>query len=1338
MLRRLVLLTALSVIAITSPVRAQWVKLNTFPSPVDAVYFMDQLGASNIGFVGLIDGEIWKTTDNGISWTKMTVSVSFVQDVVQFVFRNTNQGWAAPRSGPLLTTTDGGVTWTASSLNSNWGWVSVGICTASGELLAVDRQNADYKSTDFGTTWTTFGSSNMNGLSFSGMQGITSTYLSTSLLYSTDGGLTWANSNPGMPEEIWSPYLVPNTSTGFAASEIKQDVWRTVNGGASWTLVYNFSPMQLTGTVMGTANAMFLQTTGNGFYYSSNQGTSWNSICGPSAAGDSRFYTRGKEIFASEANTRSLWYNPDGTKTGAGVLSLEKTVLSITGVRCRQTDSMIRIQIVSSCAGGTLVKAQILKGAPSFAVNSVLLPKTINGKDSIAVNYMPSKGLRDTGTLLLEFLNGGVTTDTLITLYGVGSQSVNYSHNANVYLYSPFACSERDSSVIITNLSCDTLTLTSASLSDSSHFQIVAANLPARLGPYGSDTILIRVTSRTDGTFTSLLRLLLQATTGTIRDSIPLRYDVTQGAQALFGSLELAFADRCISLDTSFQIASTPCDSLRLLLASLLDTTVFRMSAISLPMTIPAGGAVVLPIHVVAQPKGDYSTLLHVRYLSGQRLIDTTITVKLKVAADLPVAMHYTYPSLDFGALNVPCEASSIDFSIGDSLCRDMQVTNITIDPADPDFTLDTITFPVTVRSWDSMRVRLHFKPTKTGTFTHNIRVTMRAEDGRTVDTLIPVYAQGISQFKDTLLTPVLRFDTILQCGQQELVGDLINLSCNDIRALRTILGDTTNFEIISPTFPQTIPSGDTLHIRFRLKPERSGSLGDSVTVMVHNPVDGKDYPTKIALSAYVQPIVRKDSLVSTRFEHLTVPPCGSTKDSVTIYNLGTCEDIVINSLDQFGYPGATFDPRPTLPIILHPGDGVHAGDSVKFVFDIIPNVDTKDSTNVHVKGLNIDTTLTLVYQCLPGAHVMILAAKDSVFQTRPCVSVPKHYFITSTGCSDVIVDNVLLAGLTGQTQFGMTGLPKLPVTLKPRDTLRFDITFDPDGTGDSTATLEVRSNQASFARQIALNGQLIGTIPNARLAIVANDMTHALKSPSGVPVAIKVLAVDGIGDSCALQTISFDIRYNWNLLTRGNITFANGWSPVDNTEHDGGLLSITMHKDAAGSIADSAVLAEIPFTTTLGDSVGTDIRLENLHLNATDANYARCILSWQAIGDSVRYTTTDTCGNLAERSLINGNPNLDRISVHPNPGLLSNGHGRTTLTLTLAGRSSVRISVRDMLGREYEPMNYELAAGEQSVDIDLPQASEGAYFVTVEAAGADGAKEWHSRVTRKLLIQGQ
>ncbi len=1324
------LVSALACAIAPSAATAQWSVVKTFPSGIYSVYFQDQVGAGTTGFVGLYDGEIWRTVDNGVTWSATTTPSLFNATVQQFAFRSTTQGWCATATG-VWTTIDGGLHWTALSVNGDM--VSIGYNAATSELIAINWTGMAYHSNDLGVTWTTFAPPQQNGVTFSGLNGVISTYMpNQSFLFSIDGGLTWAAPSPTLQTECWSPFGVPGSTMFFAVAEHTGPLFRSTNGGASWSNPYTFAYLP-TGCIMGTLANLFVQTVSNGFYCSTDQGSHWYSVCGPTNNRDTRFYSKGKEVFAGDNASRNLWYNPDGTNSGNSTLSLDKMLVRLSGFRCRVTDSMIRVAMTGGCSGGVLTKAQILSGSPNFFLSLLNLPKIIIGRDSIAVGYSPSKSLQDSGQLLLEFTTGTRTIDTIISLYGTGQQSSNYAHAAQITMVAPYACVTKDSMLVITNLSCDTLTLTSALLSDSSHFHILpspaSSLLPKQIGPYDSAVVAVRVSSLRDGTFLSMLRLRILTAGGTqINDSVPFRLDVTQGGEALFGALSLAVLNRCVTTDTSFQIAATPCDSIVLLAASLSDTTVFRLTPIVLPHTIAASGAVALPILVVSQPKGNYTTLLHVRYLSGQQLVDTTITLTLAVQNDIPILATLSKSAIDMGAVNVPCDESAREFWVANSLCRNLTITKLAWDPPDGEYSFDSLALPITIGNGDSTHIHVRFKPDSVGGSTRVLRVTLNL-DGTEVDTLIPVTAQAVSSFRDTLLSPVLRFDTLRMCQQQDLEGDLINLTCDSIVAISTLLADTNNFVILSPNFPQKIGSHDTLHVKFRLKPRSSGELHDSATILVHNPVDGKDYPRTIALSGYVQPIVHLLAVDTTFIRLTSLPPCGSADSSVLLRNLGTCDDIVINKNSIGGYAGISFTSPLSLPDTLHPGD------SVRVYFHIAPNEDSLEQSQIRFTGLNIDTSIALTYATRPGAHALAFSKPDSVFQTRPCQSVTKTYWITDTGCGSLLVDSIALSALAGGTQFQLVALQKLPAVLQPRDTLRFTVQYDPNVAGDpANAILSVLSGQVHFARNIQLAGNVSGTIPTARIGIATHDLTQSMSSRAGVPVSVKVLMLDAVGDSSALQTVTLDLQYNWNLLTMSTITVAPGWSIVDSVEKAGGMLHLKLRHDLGGAVADSIVLAEIFYKTTIGDSIATDIAMTNLLLNDVDANYARCTLTSFATPRIVRYTTNDTCGNGYERDWINNNLILDVISLRPNPALKQNSGAHATLTLALGAASEVSVQIRDMLGREYAPFQSTLGAGTHAVEIDLTGAAEGAYFVTVEASSASG----HSRQSRKLLIQAE
>src|SRR5438876_3220146 len=81
-----------------APGVAQWALNHTFNSQVRSVYFLDQQGSGSTGFVGLTTTAIWRTTDNGASWTQMTTPGSAVPiQITGFSFKNTTQGWCSVR-----------------------------------------------------------------------------------------------------------------------------------------------------------------------------------------------------------------------------------------------------------------------------------------------------------------------------------------------------------------------------------------------------------------------------------------------------------------------------------------------------------------------------------------------------------------------------------------------------------------------------------------------------------------------------------------------------------------------------------------------------------------------------------------------------------------------------------------------------------------------------------------------------------------------------------------------------------------------------------------------------------------------------------------------------------------------------------------------------------------------------------------------------------------------------------------------------------------------------------------------------------------------------------------
>ncbi len=239
-------------------------------------------------FIVCNDGGIWKTTDNGNTFTNLNQNLTLTQfyrikaspfdpgrilggtqdNGTQQTFSTLN--WAAAyggdggevafnhfnsnfiigetQNGGLFRTTNGGTSWSQATSGINTGenvaWVAPIVEHPSNSgIFFVARQRV-YKSTNNGQSWTAV-SGNVNGSSSVREMAISvsnpSVLFATTgsqILLSTDDGVTWANKTNGLPARtITSVYFHPAdeniaviTFSGFGSDK----VYKTTDKGTSW------------------------------------------------------------------------------------------------------------------------------------------------------------------------------------------------------------------------------------------------------------------------------------------------------------------------------------------------------------------------------------------------------------------------------------------------------------------------------------------------------------------------------------------------------------------------------------------------------------------------------------------------------------------------------------------------------------------------------------------------------------------------------------------------------------------------------------------------------------------------------------------------------------------------------------------------------------------------------------------------------------------------------------------------------------------------------------------------------------------------------------------------
>jgi photosystem II stability/assembly factor-like uncharacterized protein len=285
-------------------------------------------------FIACNDGGIWKTTNNGSSFTNMNQNLTLTQfyriaaspftpsrilggtqdNGTQQTYSTLN--WAAAYGGDggevafnhfdanfiigetqyggLFRTTNGGSSWSQATSGINTGengaWVAPIIVhpNTSGTFYAA-RQRV-YRSTNNGGVWSAV-SGNVNGSSSVREMAISSSdpsimYATTgsNVFLSTDGGGTWTNKTAGLPNKtITSVYIHPGneniallTFSGFGTNK----VYKTTNMGTSWVSVHGNLPDSPVNDVLIYAddtqhpNSYFVGTD-VGVFFTQDDGSTW-------------------------------------------------------------------------------------------------------------------------------------------------------------------------------------------------------------------------------------------------------------------------------------------------------------------------------------------------------------------------------------------------------------------------------------------------------------------------------------------------------------------------------------------------------------------------------------------------------------------------------------------------------------------------------------------------------------------------------------------------------------------------------------------------------------------------------------------------------------------------------------------------------------------------------------------------------------------------------------------------------------------------------------------------------------------------------------------------------
>lgn len=702
----------------------QWKQvLNTggISNRVLSVCFPNQ--SKTIGFTGTELGDIFKTTDGGHTWRKVSVFTNLIYlRVTDFTFKDSLKGWASISAGfsaACLQTTDGGDTWTSINVPfsriqgsaiyyhkptnrlflSVWGDVDV---------FSVETS---WVSTDEGVSWSKWGTPTLNSCIFlNDKVGFVSSVAAgsndnpTNWLKTTDGGVSWNKSNYKV--EAWQPLFSQKVGAMYIAHDAESVISRSTDG-ENWTDISNPPPQYLTGCIKEGDCGLYIQSieTLPSFFLSKDGGLTWKALFGPPGVSDTRFAVLGSSIIAGDYNG-GLWRFDPTILPSADTITL----------RVSNPCQAIRDTSVSLfnlfCEDVKLTKIDASNG--NIGLHS--LSKNLSTGDSVRI---PIKILADqpgtfTSTITAHFLRNAEQVDVPVYVNIVIGEDTSRQYalsKKSLTIDKAILCQTSTDSIVLSNTGCDTLTLdkvTIDSLKNSIGEFTQDYQLPIRIPPGRRLAIPVSITPTYPGTLTTNISLHIGRSNGTYQDTVVpvlVKSSWNNSSFTEYSVINLDTISLCSGGVASSILKNSGCNSF-----TITETYIDPSSGLTLDTsvqnkTLGVGDSLLMGFHYHPAHAGPFedSVEVQIKYPFG-----TTERFYVKVQGVVIPSLHaFTLPeSVQFDSIPL-CSTFDTTFTIKNLLsCDSLVVDSISVVPA----TLASVVFTntATLGSGDSLQVRIH------------------------------------------------------------------------------------------------------------------------------------------------------------------------------------------------------------------------------------------------------------------------------------------------------------------------------------------------------------------------------------------------------------------------------------------------------------------------------------------------------------------------------------------------------------------------------------------------------------------------------------------------------
>lgn len=828
--------------------------------------------------------QIWRTYNGGLTWLQSVVPPGYTGTSFNDVFmKDSLNGWVVFEveysNQNMWRTTNGGVTWfevngvveEATSVYET----SKGVLYTHRGLQPGDDQGI-FVSRDNGASFGKLQNMAFNGLDFvDDDHGVASTFDSITL-FTNNGGDSWFPTS--QRTEAWGVYGEKGTSNFVIAGEQRAGspstfttIVRSSDFGLTWGNLVAL-PFRNTGHIEGVGKTIYIQVDFNfinnqGLFRTTDGGFSWKNVGGPSHLRDTRFCVvgcNGAVVYAFDP-FGNVYKTIDG---GDGLLQEEidnlvftKTALSCTADVCSNDDDSVRL-INTTCYPMTItdvdfsnsVDEVVTSGALSFLFKPTL-PLTLQPGQSapVRIKWDPVKSSQSlpSSSQYVKFTSlsqtGFGSFDTLVPIVASSvAQKLIANLDSSAYSLAPTDfCAYRDTLIHVRNPGCDTMYLTNAIFDNITNWRILTADgqdnpltLPLIIPPGSQITIKVRFIPTKTGYETGNMAIqLIQRNTRVDTTLFMQASSFRSGTISTVEMVDFGSISSCVISDTTVTYTNQTCEELIIDWVDLQPLGAFTLvNPPSFPMVL----------------KPDSTLTLEIRYFPTKYLFENAQLELHATATGDPISIpiflfglgtpgtsQYIASIDDTPLVFTPTDfcgiGDTLSFSIKNPGCDSLVVEDVVqLSSSSGIFSYKTSsTIPkLILGAGDSLAITLFCIPTSIGDHNASFRVRFRLADGSIFDT---VYTMSFSVSRGprtlSILPTSIDFGTLPLCIEEDSSITITNTGCADI-TLDSLKLSESHYSFLSITsYPYILPRGGSVNIPVRYSSPTPGAFAGDITL---------------------------------------------------------------------------------------------------------------------------------------------------------------------------------------------------------------------------------------------------------------------------------------------------------------------------------------------------------------------------------------------------------------------------------------------------------------------------------------------------------------------------